>query len=355
MRRHLALLVVWFQVTVLVPAFGQGPADPARLDVNPEGRPAPPASPAVAAVRFAPTGLSMRRPYARGKVPVVFIHGLWATPRSWEGMIALLEAEGQLKDEYQFWTFGYSTGDSIPYSACLLRRSLEDARRQFDPGKTDRSFDRMVLVGHSMGGLLAKMMVIESGTRLWSEVSDRPFDELVGEPDDRDIFGQVLLVKPLPGVRRVVFIATPHRGSRLGGGWLRTLSARLVGGTEPLRSVFGRLVARNQPGFFKEGFRNGLPTSIEELEWEAPFLKSLGDLPASPGVKFHSIIAVRPDCLQAERTDGVVSYASAHLESAGSEIVVSAGHLCQEQPDAIREVCRVLVEHNSPRRLAQGE
>jgi pimeloyl-ACP methyl ester carboxylesterase len=345
--RRLALFVVWFQLTVPAPAFAQGPADPTRLESHPDERAARPARTAMEPFRYAPTGLSMRHAFARGRVPVVFIHGLWATPRSWEGMIDALEADRAL-DSYQFWTFGYSTGDAIPYSACLLRRSLEDARRQFDPGKTDPSFDRMVLVGHSMGGLLAKMMVVESGTRLWSDVSDRPFAELVGEPNDRDVFGQALLVKPVPGIRRVVFIATPHRGSRLSRGWLQSLGARLVRRTDPLRSAHDRLIARNNPGFFKEGFRKGLPTSIEELEWEAPFLRSLGDMRASPDVTFHSIIAVRPDRLKDDRTDGLVSFASAHIEGASSEIVIPSDHFCQDHPDAIREVRRVLVEHMTP-------
>jgi pimeloyl-ACP methyl ester carboxylesterase len=348
MWKHVAIFVVWFQVMMLTSARAQGPADPARLDIHSSGPFARPSSREADAIRSAPTGLSMRRPYARGKVPVVFIHGLWATPRSWEGMIAALEADARLNDQYQFWAFGYSTGDPIPYSACLLRRSLEDARRRFDPDRSDPSFDGMVLVGHSMGGLLAKMMVVESGRRLWSEVSNQPFDELVGEPNDRDVFGQALLVKPLPEIRRVVFIATPHRGSRLSRGWLQSLGARLVVGTEPLRSAYDRLVARNNPGFFKERFRKGLPTSVEELEWEAPFLRSLCDLPARPGLKFHSIIAVRPDRVEADRTDGLVSYASAHLELATSEVVISAGHFCQDHPDAIKEVRRVLAEHMTP-------
>src|SRR5262245_44166103 len=190
MRTLPALFVVWLQVMLVVPASAQSPVDPAKFELRPGRQPAPPASPAANAFQFAPTGLTMRRPFVRGKVPVVFIHGLWATPRSWEPMIQALEADRTLSDAYQFWTFGYSTGDPIPYSASLLRQKLEDARRQVDPGKTDPSMNRIVLIGHSMGGLLAKMMVVESGPPLWNEVSDRPFDELLGEPDDRDIFAQ---------------------------------------------------------------------------------------------------------------------------------------------------------------------
>ena len=205
--------------------------------------------------------------------------------------------------QYQFWTFGYSTGDPIPYSACLLRRSLEDARRRFDPAKTDPSFDRMVLVGHSMGGLLAKMMVVESGTRLWSEVSDRPFDELVGEPDDRNVFGQALLVKPLPEVRRVVFIATPHRGSKLSRGWLQSLGARLVGGTEPLRSAYGRLVARNNPGSSRKVSAKAFRLPSRNWSGRRRFSEASATCRPAPGLKFHSIIAVRPDhCRPTEPT-----------------------------------------------------
>ena len=345
MRELLVFFVAWFLVTVIAPVHAQAPREFASLDSRTDPLDARGNRPAVGSVGYEPVGLSVRHGYARGKVPVVFIHGMWATPRSWDAMIAALEADPGLNDAYQFWTFGYSTGDAIPYSASLLRRNLEDARRRFDRENADPSFDRMVLVGHSMGGLLAKMVVVESGTRLWREVSERSFDELAGEPDDRNLLGQALLIKPLTGVRRVVFIATPHRGSRINRGWMQNLGTRLVRGTEPLRAAYERLIARNNPAFFTEAFRKGPPSSLDELEWEAPFLRSLRDVAAAPEVRFHSVIAVRPDPVQAERTDGVVSYASAHLAGASSELVVSAGHLCQDHPEVIREVRRVLLEH----------
>ena len=112
-------------------------------------------------LRYEPTGLSLLRPYRRSRIPVVFIHGLWSSPWSWSRMIELLEADDSIRERYQFWTFGYSTGDPIPYSADLLRRALQEARGRLDPDGADPAFDRMVLVGHSMGGLLAKMMILE--------------------------------------------------------------------------------------------------------------------------------------------------------------------------------------------------
>src|SRR6516225_7622972 len=143
--------------------------------------------------RFEPTGLSLLRPYRRGRIPVVLIHGLWSNPWSWARMIEALEADADLRDRFQFWTFGYSTGDPLPYTATLLRRDLDEVRRKFDLDGSDTAWDRMVLVGHSMGGLLTKMMVQESGTRLWRLVSDRPAEELAGEQADCDLFRSALI------------------------------------------------------------------------------------------------------------------------------------------------------------------
>src|SRR5512143_1754416 len=157
---------------------GEAPARP------PQGPPAAmPDADVAGLLRYEPTGLSLLQPYRRGRVPVVFVHALWSSPWSWAPMVEALEADAALRDRYQFWTFGYSTGDPIPYSAWLLRRDLEEVRRKLDAHGSDGAFDRMVVVGHSMGGLLTKMMVQESGTRVWQLISDRPVAELAGDPD----------------------------------------------------------------------------------------------------------------------------------------------------------------------------
>ncbi len=296
-------------------------------------------------LHYEPTGLSLLRPYGRGKVPVIFIHGLWSNPCSWARMIESLEADAALRGRYQFWTWGYSTGDPIPYSASLFRRDLDEVRRRFDPDGTDAALEQMVLVGHSMGGLLTKMVVSESGTRMWKVISDRPVDELAGEPEDRDLIRSALIFKPRREVRRAVFIATPHRGSRLDQGPMTHLGARLVRLPDPLRAAHRRLIARNRPDFFTEFFRKGLPTSVDELEWHSPILMGLDDLGLPPAIKVHSIIADRRDPPAAGGSDGIVPYDSAHIDGATSELLVSSGHLCQERPAVIAEVRRILLEH----------
>jgi hypothetical protein len=147
-----------------------------------------------------------------------------------------------------------------------------------------------------------------------------------------------------PGVRRVIYIATPHRGSQLDRGSIQTIGTRLVILPDALRAARRRLVVENPPDFFREPFRKVLPSSIDELEWESPILRALSELDHRPALKVHSIIAVRPDSPPECRTDGLVSYDSAHIAGATSEALVSAGHLCQDRPEVISEVRRILRE-----------
>jgi pimeloyl-ACP methyl ester carboxylesterase len=340
-------LILWI-ISAATSAMGQvskpaGTAETAR--VSPERAPATPHTAASRLMRFEPTGLSLLGSYERGKVPAVFVHGLWANPCSWAPMIESLEADPALRERYQFWTFGYSTGDPLPYSAHLFRNDLDAARRKFDPERSDRAFDQMVIIGHSMGGLLTKMMVQDTGNRLWQIVSARPVEELAGEPDDVSLFHGALFYKPRREVRRVIFIATPHRGSRIDQGPLGRLGSRLVRVPDPLRASYNRLIAKNRPEFFSERFRNGLPTSVDELEYRSPILMRLDELGVAPGIQAHSIIAVQHDPPKADGGDGIVPYESAHLDRLTSELLVSSGHVCQDKPAVIREVRRILVEH----------
>jgi pimeloyl-ACP methyl ester carboxylesterase len=310
---------------------------------EPQPRRQPSAASEKRLLAYEATGLCLLRPYERGKVPVLFIHGLWSTPCSWDGMIHSLEDDPALAKRYQFWTFGYSTGDPIPYSAHLLRNALDDLRRQLDPDKSDRTFERLVVVGHSMGGLLAKLLVVEPGDRLWQCISDRPFADLHGDGSDRELFRSGLMFSARPDVARVVFIATPHRGSPVDRGAVGRIGARLVRKSCPLQAAHDRLVAQNPPDYFRDFFRRALPTSIDELEEGNAILNALVELPVRAS-KAHSIIAVRGEPRPGEGSDGLVRYTSAHIDPVASELIVSSGHLCQDHPRVIAEVQRILDE-----------
>jgi pimeloyl-ACP methyl ester carboxylesterase len=293
-------------------------------------------------------GLEMGRPYEPGKVPVVFIHGLWGSPRNWDQMVEAFEADPALRSRYQFWMFRYASGDSIPYSAHLLRQSLRQARRASDPDGTDAAFDRIVVVGHSLGGILAKMMVQSSGTRLWQTVCARQVDQIDGPREECELLQQAFFYKPVPEVRRVIFIATPHRGSPLASGRLRQLGAQLCWRPNRFRQARELVLTHNAPDTFAHGFRSELPTSAAELAPEHPLLLGLCELGIDSAVRTHSIIADFRDKPGPGATDGIVPYSSSHLDGVDSELLVRGLHICLNHPVVIHEVRRILMEHAQP-------
>ena len=270
----------------------------------------------------------MRRLYEKGKIPVVLVHGLWGYPHQWDRMVEYLEAEPDLRERYQFWLFGYESGDSIPFSAHQLRQSLRLARLRFDPKGTDEAFDNLVVVGHSLGGILAKMMGHSSGLRLWQTVSDLPIDNIAGPQKDCLLLRKVYCYERVPEVRRIVFIATPHRGSPFASGLVRDLASRLCDRASSFREARATILARNDAESFVSAFRGENPTSVGELAEGHPLLAALCDLGIDPSVRSNSIIADLRDSPNAAATDGIVPYSSSHLEGAGSELILHGSHIC---------------------------
>jgi hypothetical protein len=222
---------------------------------------------------------------------------------------------------------------------------LRRARQVFDPDGKDAAFDRMVVVGHSLGGILAKMMVQSSGSRLWQTVCERPIDQVGGPTEDRRLMRQVFCYEPVPEVRQIVFITTPHRGSPLASGFLGGLGTQLCVRPSRFRQAREALLASNEPDLFAPGFRDELPTSVGELATGHPLLTALCDLGIDPSVRSHSIIADLRNPPAPGASDGIVPYSSSHLERVASEVLIHDQHVCLHNPTVIREVRDILKEH----------
>ena len=164
-----------------------------------------------------PTRLVALGPYRPGRFPVVFIHGTASSAARWANTVNELLSDPRIREHFQFWAFSYDTGNPIPYSALLLREALQDAVAKVDPAGKDPALRRMVVIGYSQGGLLAKMLVVDSGTRFWDALSRKPIDELNMPPETRDLARRAMFFEHSPFVSRVIFLATPQRGSYVAG------------------------------------------------------------------------------------------------------------------------------------------
>jgi hypothetical protein len=286
-------------------------------------------------------------PYRPGLIPVVFVHGTASSPVRWAEMLNRLQADKDLSSRYQFWFFQYDSDNPIALSALHLRESLQGAVARLDPDGKDPALRRMVLIGHSQGGLLVKMQSISSGDRLWNAVSRKPLDQLKLSDSTRELLRRGMFVEPLPEVARVVFISTPHRGSFVAG-WrmVADLARRLTTLPFQLNQVSVDL-ARNLNAT-KNRF---VPTATDNMSPESPFIQGLQDIPVVPSIKDHSIISVEAKYWSdgsfnaVQGNDGVVAYSSAHIEPVESEMVVQSPHSCQGNPHTIEEVRRILRLH----------
>jgi pimeloyl-ACP methyl ester carboxylesterase len=286
-------------------------------------------------------GLYMLEPYQPGKIPVLMIHGLWSSPITWMEMFNDLRGAPEIRSRYQFWFFQYDSGAPIALSSLRLREALGKAVAQIDPEGKDPALRRMVLIGHSQGGLLVKMQSIETGDRLWNAVSRKPLDQLELSDETRDLFRRGFFLEPVPEVSRVVFISTPHRGSFIAASrvianltrWVASLPVQLV-------SVSADF-ARN-----RDAARAGVvPTAVDNMSPEHPFIKGLQDIPVAASIPAHSIISVEGTGPVEQGDDGVVAYSSAHIDGVESELVVRSPHSCQANPHTIEEVRRILRLH----------
>jgi len=287
-------------------------------------------------------GLIMMHPYRPGRIPVVLVHGTASSPARWADMINELSHDRAIEGRYQFWLFQYNTVQPILYSAMLLRRALVNVIKDLDLDAQDAALRQMVVIGHSQGGLLTKLMAVKSGNRYWENVTDEPFDQFEMPQDTRELLREAFFFDPVPYVKRLVFIATPHRGSYHATGWVLNLIRRLV-------SLPGTLVSQLQGLLVRPAFAelktSQLPTSVDNMSPGHTFLRALNDLAIDPGIAAHSIIAVVGDGPITGKSDGMVAYESAHIEGVESEKVVRSGHSTQGHPETIEEVRRILRQH----------
>jgi pimeloyl-ACP methyl ester carboxylesterase len=287
-------------------------------------------------------GLYMLHPHRTGRIPVVLVHGTASSPARWAELVNELENDPSFWENYEIWLFIYNTGNPIAYSGMLLRDALTKAVAELDPEGKDPGLKQMVVIGHSQGGLLTKMTVINSGTHLWP--FSVPPAELTVTNETRELLSQALIFKPLPFVKRVVFIATPHGGSYQALGFLGRLGSWFVNLPGRFVKMNVELLTLQTQGLYM-GAVGGIPTSIINMTPGNPFIKNLAAIPITDGVIAHSIIAVDSDGPLKDGGDGMVKYESAHIDGVASEKVVRSSHSVQGNPETIQEVKRILIEH----------
>ena len=293
---------------------------------------------------FKHAGLLQIEEYDPAKIPVVFVHGLLSRPEAWTQAVNQLLADPQIRSRYQFWFYLYPTGLPVWWSAANLRSELDRFRTTLDPSHTNPNLNKMVIVGHSMGGLISSLMVRKGGEDLWKQFMVTPPEKLKISRPAKEHLLSIVNFEPRGDISRVIFVATPHQGSQLA--------------LNPFADFFSNLV--RLPNLFPTSdrfimltaIRNNMrdlfvapANSIRFLRAKSPLLLSILKLPMSKSVSYHSVIGDRGKGDTPDSSDGVVPYWSSHMSAAKSEKIVPSGHGANEDPHGIEEIRRILSLH----------
>jgi triacylglycerol esterase/lipase EstA (alpha/beta hydrolase family) len=284
----------------------------------------------------------LSQPYDPNKIPILLVHGLQTTPFTFLQLVNALESDPEIARRFQFWHFYYSTGTPVLLNALRLREELERTVHIVDPDDRDFATRHIVVLGHSMGGLIAHTLVSSSGDHLWRSLFVVPPGQLRGNREMAQRLQRAFFFRRNPRVVRAIFVATPHHGSAMADSWIGGLAKSLIRLPDKLQTDLTDIVEKNvevrtteAAAFFKElNF-----TSVHMLSPHDPILLALARLPIA--VPFHSIMGEKHN---GAGSDGVVRYASSHLDGANSELMVRSGHNAFNNPEARSEVIRVLRE-----------
>ncbi len=275
------------------------------------------------------------QPYDPNKTVVLVIHGLKDSNATWTPMINTLRGDPVIRKHYQFWFYSYPTGYPYPYSAAILREELDAVEKRFPKLKP------MVVIGHSMGGCISRLLLTDSGNELWMKIFGRPPDEVPLSPHVREYFRQELFFRHRPEIGRVIFIASPLRGSNMAGGWIGKIAAMLI--REPTLSSEASQEMLRHTSIREEELRpQRRANSVDSLSPKSRFVHAVNTLPITPGVPYNTIIGDRGRGDSPNSSDGVVPYWSSHMKGAETEHIVPSDHSAHQDPRAIAEVLRIL-------------
>lgn len=286
----------------------------------------------------------MMQPFDPNRRIILMLHGLASSPEAWVNVANDIQGDEVLRRHFQVWQVYYPTNAPILVNVARIRRATQQTLAHFDPDGTAPASHGMVLIGHSMGGVIARLLVSSSGDALWATFKDSYVPEGTDIDPEDERLNRLLNFTPMPQVERAIFIAAPHRGTPFASNRLSRWAANLVRLPLALLNEIEEMM-RTATTIETQGQTFHVPNSIEQLRETDPLIRATSQLPISPQACFHSIIARRRETGPLEDSnDGVVPYRSAHLAGAQSEKVIVAGHSVQETPQAILEIRRILHE-----------
>lgn len=293
--------------------------------------------------------LYLLEPYHPDKKVIIMIHGLASSPKTWVDLTNSLLADPTLRNNYQVWQVFYATNLPMLENRYQIQKLIETAFDKFDPNHSHKASQNATIIGHSMGAVIGRLMLSDDNLNISLENLDK-FDKrlLDGlDKDARNAFDDRSKLSALPQVDTAVFVSAPFRGTDYADRWftrgLRRVIRLPVGLTQAVNDAFKSDTDANFIGalFLQNG--------ASQLSNKSDFMRLTQNVSINKAVRYHSIMANNTgdtadinSAISQHISDGIVPYASSHLDGADSEIIIDGGHSIHENPKTVLHLRQIL-------------
>ena len=297
----------------------------------------------------ATTRIARLEPFDPNKTVVLVVHGLMDSPATWFPLINHLRADRRS---------GATTSSGFSVTRAVTRIRIPPPSfganwmRRRNAIRCDK---KMVVIGHSMGGCISRLLITDSERRLWDAMFTVPPERMDLTPEHKHILTESNIFAHRPEIGRVIFISAPHRGSNLAWtGWAASAPASCR-----CRPPCSPLAAK------RRATKSMLPatcTSSASLTASIPWRRTttssfaLNTVPINPGIPYHTIAGDRGRGDSPNSSDGVVPYWSSATcltrspKRSSPRITARTGIRT-----AIEEVHRILKEHRQNKIMHAAE
>jgi pimeloyl-ACP methyl ester carboxylesterase len=295
-------------------------------------------------------GIYSVTPLQKNKQPLLMIHGLNSSPLIWYELTMALLQDEELKQRYQIWHAFYPSGPPPFYNSMRLRKKLDELHQQLKTeGGTD-VLDQMLVVGHSMGGVISKTLIQTTDYLLWDlSFTQRP-EQLGYAQQELDKVKDIFIFNARPYIDKVVFLDTPHGGSESSESVLAKMAGWFINLPKNFTLILSNFILKLGPDKITLPMREYLtgsgPHSVQVLSPRHPLLQGLNKLeyqkPVYSIIGSDGALSCKDEKSCSQISDGVVPFFSAHQSKAVQEIIVPSNHNSYQSPQAIEFLLQIL-------------
>lgn len=248
--------------------------------------------------------LFMLEPYDPNKRVLIMLHGLASSPATWVNLTNDIFNDEKLRDNYQVWQIFYPTNLPILENRYQIQELLTATYQQTDPNGQNRASKNSVIISHSMGAVIARMMLSDDNLAkkldaledqdLLTNSNKRQIDTMLKQAFGKKELGKRFELNTLPQVDTAVFLSAPFQGTDYADRWFTRAIRRII--YLPLslvKTVTDNLATIATQGDLAQNPLGALylQNGASQLSDKSSFIQLTKDIRINDRITYHSIIA----------------------------------------------------------------